>query len=57
MEKITFYPEEANGEAVSFFVLEQTRIGGVNYILVTEEEEGDSFCRRRSRKCLCHRGR
>lgn len=42
MEKITFYPEEANGEAVSFFVLEQTRIGGVNYILVTEEEEGDS---------------
>ncbi len=42
MEKITFYPEEANGESVSFFVLEQTRIGGVNYILVTEEEEGDS---------------
>ena len=42
MEKITFYPEEAHGEAVSFFVLEQTRIGGVNYILVTEEEEGDS---------------
>ena len=42
MEKITFYPEEANGEAVSFFVLEQTRIGGVNYILGTEEEEGDS---------------
>ena len=41
LEKITFYPEEANGEAVSFFVLEQTRIGGVNYILVTEDEEGD----------------
>jgi hypothetical protein len=25
-----------------FFVLDQTRIGGTDYILVTEEEEGDS---------------
>ncbi len=39
MEKITFNPE---GEApVDFFVLEQTTVAGVNYILVTEEEEGD----------------
>lgn len=38
-EKITFTPE---GEApVEFYVLEQTRIGGVDYILVTEQEEGD----------------
>ncbi|MCR4754176.1 MAG: DUF1292 domain-containing protein [Lachnospiraceae bacterium] len=39
MEKITFCP---NGdEPVEFFVLEQTRISGVNYILVTDFEEGD----------------
>lgn len=41
MEKITFTPDGADGETVDFYVLEQTRIGGVNYILVTEEEEGD----------------
>ena len=39
LEKITFCP---NGdEPVEFFVLEQTRISGVNYILVTDFEEGD----------------
>lgn len=39
LEKITFNPD---GEApVEFFVLEQTRISGVNYILVTDFEEGD----------------
>lgn len=39
MEKITFNPE---GEApVDFYVLEQTTIAGVNYILVTDFEEGD----------------
>ena len=35
LEKITFRPE---GEEP---VLEQTRIGGHNYILVTDVEEGD----------------
>lgn len=39
LEKITFCPE--GEEAVDFFVLEQTRIAGVNYILVTDVEEGD----------------
>ncbi|MBQ7926427.1 MAG: DUF1292 domain-containing protein [Lachnospiraceae bacterium] len=39
MEKITFNP--GGEEAVEFFVLEQTRIGGYNYILVTDFEEGD----------------
>lgn len=39
LEKITFRPEGA--EPVDFFVLEQTRIGGYNYILVTDFEEGD----------------
>ena len=39
MEKITFQPE--GEDPVEFFVLEQTRIGGFNYILVTDFEEGD----------------
>ena len=39
LEKITFNPE--GEEPVDFFVLEQTRIGGYNYILVTDFEEGD----------------
>lgn len=39
MDKITFNPE---GEApVDFYVLEQTKLGGMNYILVTDREEGD----------------
>ena len=43
MEKITFVPED-QGEAVEFYVLEETRIGGVDYILVTDSEEGDAEC-------------
>ena len=39
LEKITFHPD--GEEPVEFYVLEQTRIGGVNYILVTDFEEGD----------------
>ncbi|MBQ9122814.1 MAG: DUF1292 domain-containing protein [Lachnospiraceae bacterium] len=39
MEKITFRPE--GDEEVLFYVLEQTRIGGHNYILVTDVEDGD----------------
>ena len=44
MEKITFVPD--GGEAVDFYVLEPTPIGGVNYILVTdaeEDEEGEAY--------------
>ncbi len=44
MEKITFMPD--GGEAVEFYVLEQTTLGGVNYILVTdaqEEEDGEAY--------------
>lgn len=37
-KKITFNFDD---ETVDFYVLEQTRIGGVNYILVTDTEEGD----------------
>lgn len=39
LEKITFNPD--GEEPVEFYVLEQTRIGGYNYILVTDFEEGD----------------
>lgn len=39
MEKIIFEPE--GEEPVEFYVLEQTKIGGSQYILVTDEEEGD----------------
>ena len=44
MEKITFVPD--GEEAVDFYVLEQTTIAGVNYILVTdaeEDEEGEAY--------------
>lgn len=39
VKKITFNPE--GDDPVDFYVLEQTRIGGYNYILVTDFEEGD----------------
>ena len=39
LEKIIFKPDGA--DPVEFFVLEQTRLGGYNYILVTDFEEGD----------------
>ena len=40
MEKIKFQFADGEEEA-EFFVLEQTRIGGKNYILVTDSEEED----------------
>lgn len=39
MEKITFCPDE--GDAVDFYVLEQTRLGGIDYILVTDSDGDD----------------
>ena len=43
MEKITFTSEEMREEA-EFFVLEQTRLNGVSYILVTDSEEDGAEC-------------
>lgn len=43
MEKIRFRSEDMR-EEVDFFVLEQTKINGVSYILVTDSEEGDAEC-------------
>lgn len=38
-QKLTFSPGE--GEDIELYVIEQTRIGGVNYLLVTEDADGD----------------
>ena len=43
MEKIRFRSEEMQ-EEVGFFVLEQTKVNGVTYILVTDSEQGDAEC-------------
>lgn len=40
LEKVIFRPD--GEEPAEFFVLEQTRIGGYNYILVTDSEEDDA---------------
>ncbi|MCR4956538.1 MAG: DUF1292 domain-containing protein [Lachnospiraceae bacterium] len=42
MEKLTFFDREA-GEQLEVFVLEQTKLNGDNYLLVAEDEEGDSM--------------
>ena len=39
MEKVTFQRNEK--ETVEYYILEQTRISGVNYLLVTDTKEGD----------------
>ena len=40
MEKIVFKADKEN--PVEFFILEQTTVSGVNYILVTDKEEDHS---------------
>ena len=39
MEKIIFTGD--NGDNIEFYVVEQTTLGGVNYMLVTESESED----------------
>ncbi|MCI5620929.1 MAG: DUF1292 domain-containing protein [Lachnospiraceae bacterium] len=41
MEKVNFTDPDT-GDSLEFFVLEQTTIRGINYLLVTVDEEGDS---------------
>ena len=43
METIKFAFGDGNGED-EFFVLEQTKINGATYILVTDSEEDDAEC-------------
>ncbi len=38
MEKILFTPD-GEENAIELYVIEQTRLGGVNYILVTDSED------------------
>ncbi len=40
MEKIEFQAPQ-DGESIEFYVMEQTKINGINFLLVTEEEDGD----------------
>ena len=42
MEKIKFMSEEM--QETDFYVLEQTKVNGVSYILVTDSEEDDADC-------------
>ena len=37
MEKLTFVTEDQ--ESVDFYIVEETRVNGVNYLLVTESED------------------
>lgn len=41
-EKITLQTDD--GEAVDFYVLEETRINGMNYLMVTDAQEEDGEC-------------
>lgn len=41
MDKVVFF-DEKSAEYAEFYVLEQTKINNVDYLLVTEDEEGDS---------------
>jgi hypothetical protein len=41
MEKITFTPDTEE-EPIQLFVLDKTRLGGADYLLVTDQEEGDA---------------
>ncbi|MEF9839525.1 MAG: DUF1292 domain-containing protein [Lachnospiraceae bacterium] len=43
MEKIKFMFEDTQ-EEVEFFVLEQTKVNGESYILVTDSDEDDAEC-------------
>lgn len=42
MEKIKFQSDGM--EEAEFFILEQTKLNGTSYILVTDSEEGDAEC-------------
>lgn len=41
MEKVIFRAPDSD-ESVEFYVVEQTKINGSNYLLVSVEEDGDS---------------
>ena len=40
MEKLTFVTEDQ--ESVDFYIIEETRVNGINYLLVTESEDEEA---------------
>lgn len=40
MEKVVFVEPDTK-EELEFFVVEETQVGGIRYLFVTEQEEGD----------------
>lgn len=42
-EKLMFTFEDS-GEQVEFYVLEETKVNGISYLLVTDSEEDDAEC-------------
>lgn len=42
-EKLMFTYEDT-GEQVEFYIVEQTKVSGISYILVTDSEEDDAEC-------------
>ena len=42
MEQLEFLTDD--NEKVSFYVLEETRVNGVNYLLVSEQDSLDAEC-------------
>ena len=50
MEKVTFY-DDIEDTSVDFYVVEQTKLNGENYLLVTEDEseEAEAFILREVR--------
>lgn len=42
LEKISFVTE--NDEKVELFVVEETKVNGMNYLLVTESQDEDAEC-------------
>lgn len=43
MDKIRLIPTDS-AEVEEFYVLDQAKLGGKTYLLVTDEEEGDGMC-------------
>ncbi|MCL2717227.1 MAG: DUF1292 domain-containing protein [Lachnospiraceae bacterium] len=41
MEKIKFKTDNFDNEEIDFYVLEHTKVSGVDYILVTDSEAGE----------------
>ncbi len=41
--ELIYFKDPDTGEETPFFVLEQTCVAGINYLLVAEDEEDDSY--------------